>query len=541
MQNEAFLPFGPASRTAGSLMSWLAMMALAISVAAAAPEPSHTWEDRDHFPEAYSILTSDRVMFPDDVSDWPLKIDARHQLFVDDFIISKIEQLTRQFHQPIKHPANPLMPGGYMGVLHDEKQGRFRMWNVLDYHTSADGIRWSAPIPMFQDDFRHETKAQLRGFMYNPDLPEREGRYKAIVERRFSEEAKEPGGFYLYHSRDGLKWDLRPRWPVLQRTHNLMRPAEFRPQGTGSVREFRWDGTDHFQGNGVGDTSTFRYDTVLKRYIFDGKFGLYLPPQKIQELGLGMDGKPRLRLRTFSESEDLIHWSPPRFLMYPDRLDPTDRQMYAHVGFVYESMWLGTLQAMRFHATGWKQTDLHLTYSRDGRHWLRPREREPFIPLGGPDSWDADYSTPCYTAPVLVNGELFFYFGGSRNPERDKDPEKRWPIHIGLAKLRRDGFASLNAGATPGQIVTRPLTFAGKNLLVNADVADGGWVKAGVLSRNSQPVAGHELENAVPLTQNTTKGRMTWKAQEKLPSLEEDHLRIQFQLKNAKLYSFWIE
>jgi hypothetical protein len=114
-------------------------------------------------------------------------------------------------------------------------------------------------------------------------------------------------------------------------------------------------------------------------------------------------------------------------------------------------------------------------------------------------------------------------------------------MYLGLAKLRRDGFASLNAGETPGQVVTRPLTFRGKSLFVNADVAEGGWVKPAVLTRDSQLTSGYELENAVPLTRNTTKGQMTWKSKEKLVPPGDDHLRIMFQLKNAKLYSFWIE
>jgi hypothetical protein len=89
--------------------------------------------------------------------------------------------------------------------------------------------------------------------------------------------------------------------------------------------------------------------------------------------------------------------------------------------------------------------------------------------------------------------------------------------------------------------MTRPLTFRGNTLFVNGDVADGGWIKAAVLTRDSKPVAGYELENAVPLNTNTTKARMTWKSKEKLSTPGEDHLRILFQLRNAKLYSFWIE
>jgi len=46
---------------------------------------------------------------------------------------------------------------------------------------------------------------------------------------------------------------------------------------------------------------------------------------------------------------------------------------------------------------------------------------------------------------------------------------------------------------------------------------------------------------SVALTANNTKARMTWSAKEKLDPPGEDHVRIAFQLKHAKLYSFWIE
>jgi hypothetical protein len=89
--------------------------------------------------------------------------------------------------------------------------------------------------------------------------------------------------------------------------------------------------------------------------------------------------------------------------------------------------------------------------------------------------------------------------------------------------------------------MTRPITFAGHHLFVNADVADGGWIKAALLSRDSQPALGYALADAVPVAQDTTKGRVVWKSKEELDPPGDDHLRILFQLRNAKLYSFWIE
>src|SRR5690606_16329551 len=119
--------------------------------------------------------------------------------------------------------------------------------------------------------------------MYNPDIPEEEGRYKGVTERRWNPDRNEPGGFYVYHSRDGVTWEQRPERPVLQRTANCMLPREFRPQAAGDTSQFKWTDSDCFQAKGVGDTTRWRYDTVLKRYICDGKIGLYLPKEKIEE------------------------------------------------------------------------------------------------------------------------------------------------------------------------------------------------------------------------------------------------------------------
>ena len=114
---------------------------------------------------------------------------------------------------------------------------------------------------------------------------------------------------------------------------------------------------------------------------------------------------------------------------------------------------------------------------------------------------------------------------------------------VGLAKLRRDGFASLNGGDEPGSVVTRPLTFQGKSLFVNVEVADGGYIKSAVLSRTSEPLAGYGLEDSVPLTYDTTQGAMRWQNAKNLKpsSTLRDHYRLKFEIKNAKLYSFWIE
>lgn len=198
-----------------------------------------------------------------------------------------------------------------------------------------------------------------------------------------------------------------------------------------------------------------------------------------------------------------------------------------------------TFRALHLIPTGFKQVDIQLSYSRDGRHWSRPRQRKPFIPLGTDDSWDADYLGPAKIIPALVGNELWFYYFGVRSANRED--VKNWSFGIGLAKLRRDGFTSLNAGQTPGRLITRPLTFKDKSLFVNADVADDGWVKAAVLSIDSEPVQSYTLDDSIALAKDTTKGKMNWKSKKEIIQPGDGHIRLVFQLKNAKLYSFWIE
>ena len=101
-----------------------------------------------------------------------IPIDLGRQLFVDDFLIAHTN-LTRRFHRPEYHAANPVLvpdkpwegKGGRAragcfsdGVWFDPKDNLFKMWywasssstNPLSYDTclatSRDGIRWEKPV-----------------------------------------------------------------------------------------------------------------------------------------------------------------------------------------------------------------------------------------------------------------------------------------------------------------------------------------------------------------------------------------------------------
>jgi len=115
----------------------LLVLALSALPALGQSLPADWHVDKTLYPKAYGLLDNEQLMFPVDMSDWPVRIDGAHQLFVDDYLMASAENITRQVHPARKHPANPVMRGEHpwegIGpmfpiVRRDEKTGRFRMW-----------------------------------------------------------------------------------------------------------------------------------------------------------------------------------------------------------------------------------------------------------------------------------------------------------------------------------------------------------------------------------------------------------------------------
>jgi hypothetical protein len=484
--------------------------------------------DRNLYPKAYGVLANEWLLYPMDMADWPVKIDRSRQLFVDDYLIALTRNVQREVHAAKKHPANPLIRPdrpwegtglGFQIVRRDEATGRFRMWYAAFgryklasgietrfpacYAESDDGLKWVKPeLGLLEYSGSKANNmilhgGNLYGLMFEPNDPDANRRYKAVVWHEPKYVQRE--GYYLYTSPDGIHWIRAREAPLALSLSGYSMPQ-----------------------TGIGDTTIFRWDRHLGKYIGDVKFVL----------------PGRFRCRGIMESDDLIHWTRPVMTLYPDALDEPDSQVYGHLSFCYESMWIGFMRMMHEKRTGWKQTTVELTASRDGRHWTRVGKREEFIPLGKPGEWDADYHDPSWD-PIPMGDELWIYY---RSSNRDPGPKNPGVGHaIGLATLRRDGFVSLNAGEQVGQVMTRPLTVPGVSLFINAEVAEGGRIKAAVLSDDRKPIATYQLEESVPLTKGSTRARMAWRAATELNLPTHDHIRLLFQLDRAKLYSFWIE
>ena len=179
-----------------------------------------------------------------------------------------------------------------------------------------------------------------------------------------------------------------------------------------------------------------------------------------------------------------------------------------------------------------KRNELFLGYSRDGFHWRRP-DRRPFLGIDEADTaWNWGNVQSAGGGCLIVGDKLYFYHSGWQD-------RASGPISTGLAFLRRDGFASMDAGQNEGTLITRPVQFDGNHLFVNLD-ANGGQLQAEILDKSGRVVEPFTRSNCLPLSEDKTLAAMKWKGAKDLSAVAGKPMRFRFYLRNGSLYSFWV-
>ena len=152
----------------------------------------------------------------------------------------------------------------------------------------------------------------------------------------------------------------------------------------------------------------------------------------------------------------------------------------------YESIMLGILygsQNAKYARSAMpKIIDLQIGFSRDGFHWHRPLRKAFIASSRKYGTWNYVYLHASGGVCLVVGDELRFYSSafsgvGSRiktaaTGSFQQENAMYAGASTGLAELRRDGFASLNAKHNTCELTTKPLTLSGKYLFVNADILD---------------------------------------------------------------------
>lgn len=459
----------------------------------------------------------------------PISIDVGRQLFVDDFLIRE-SNLQRSMHaaqlsqhNPVLTPATPLeMNHGICpvacpfddGVFFDPKDQLYKMWyhagwfDGVGYAASTDGLHWQRPSLDVQPGTNRVLPART-GYArdgatvwLDTRASDPRQRFKMFV--YFRSTAKGEEGGRVYTSADGIHWLEAARTPP------------------------------------CGDNTCFYYDPFRKKWVYSIR--------SYTQFG---------RVRSYTAHTDFIEgstWTKEEVVdwLRADSLDLADPelgyppQLYKFSAVAYESLMLGLFAIFKGPPNEIaaqkgvpKTIDLVVGFSRDGFHWSRP-DRTPFIACSRtPGTWNRGYLHSAGGICLVVGDRLRFYFGAFSGLSPKLGGNLYAGASTGLAVLRRDGFASLDASSEPGSVVTRIVVFNGTHLFVNLD-ATHGELRVELLDRANQVIEPFSAENCVPVHANNTRQPITWMHRKDLSVISGRPVRFRFQLTNGQLYSFWV-
>jgi len=471
-----------------------------------------------------------------------IPIDVGRQLFVDDFLIEETT-LKRSFHRAAYHAINPVvksekpwesggesnMASAYLGgVWYDPADLLFKMWYQggntgyktygLCYATSKDGIHWEKPT---LDAAKPGTNFVIHGrwndictvwLDYNAKTPNE--RYKIFNMEHF-------GGGWNWHliyrtSPDGIHW-----------TEPL---ADRRVWGDFHVAFYNPFRRVWVVASRIHDISQYKVGRC-RGYLEDAD------PRKVVER-VTYDKMMALEGETvyWVGADDLDPLNPdPRFAEICPELYSLSCAPYESLMLGMFAIWTGPSNEHVHEQGGQKRNDILLGFSRDGFHWHRPC-RERFIACSWKKgTWNFGNVQPVGGCCLVVGEKLYFYVSG-----RADDPSgQHGQGTTGLAILRRDGFASLDAGNKSGSMITRPVIFQGIHLFVNIDCPKGE-LKVEVLDRDDKVIEPFTLSNCKAVACDKTLAAVTWRGATDLSAVSGKPVRLRFHLKNGSLYAFWV-
>ncbi len=103
--------------------------------------------------------------------------------------------------------------------------------------------------------------------------------------------------------------------------------------------------------------------------------------------------------------------------------------------------------------------------------------------------------------------------------------------------LRTDGFSSVRAPYGGGELLTRLLTFSGKELVLNYSTSAAGSVRVEILDESGLPVEGFKLADCHEVVGDEIERVVRWNQVSDLSGLRGTSIRLRFVLKDADLFA----
>lgn len=421
-------------------------------------------------------------------------IGNRRELLIDRWLIDRMDNLTHRLHEPQPAPAmdQPADNMEYGTVIRDgdlfrlyTRDGRGAKFDgdtpeVTRYCESSDGIHWTKPnLGIVELDGSRENNVILHESPYCHNFsPFLDARPGVSPDHRF----KALGGtvrtgLVAFVSGDGIHWTKLREAPVITYT-----------------KEYAFDS----QNVAFWSESEQCYVCYFRHFL-----------------------NKELRSVCRTTSSDFVTWTEPVALK-PNFPGEHIYTSLTHPYFRAPHIYVAT--PTRFHPGRGESTDILFMTARGDGPFDRTF-REVFIRPGlDPDRWGNRSNYAALNIVPTGPTEMSIYV----------TPFRRYT-------LRLDGFASVRAGADPGELLTHKLTFQGSRLHLNYSTSAGGSVGAEIIDHNGVPVPGFSLADCHGLVGDAVEQEITWKSSGDLKTLSGQPVRLRFVLQDADLFAFRFE
>lgn len=463
-------------------------------------------------------IASSGVNFAADAID----IGSRRELFVDHFLIDKLNNTQLRLHEPhrdgIAFKFDKPWEGGFSCYATVIKDGDlYRMWyrglpvagndgagfDSTCYAESKDGINWAKPnlglieiqgtrdnnVILTNEPFAHNFSPFLDE---RPDVPVDE-KYKAVA-------GYMKVGLHAFKSPDGIHWS------------QMQTGAVFTNGAFDSQNVSFWSATEK------------QYICYFRTYKkFNGK---------------------GCRWISRTTSKDFINWServdmefgdtPPEEL-YTNGTHPYFRA--PHISIALAKRWFPNKVAISAEQAKAlvenpnyrsSSSDSIFMTTRGGNHYERTFLEAFIRPGPDPEDWIARDNTPALGVVPANDREMFIYRGAHY-----AQPS----ANMARYTLRTDGFVSVSAPYAGGEMLTKPLQFSGSRLEINFSSSAAGGLRVEVQDEQGVAIPGFASADCPEMMGDDISRIVSWEQGPDLGKLAGKTVRLRFLMKDADLYS----
>jgi len=464
----------------------------------------------------------------------PMDIGSRLELFIDGVLIEKMSgQAALRLHHPVPRELALSFDrpwegsaSGYVTVFRDGevfrmyyrgchlevKQGSYSISpEYTCYAESRDGIHWTRPnLGLFEVAGTRANNVILTpesGATHNfspfldtrPNVPAAE-RYKAV--------GGVAGGLFAFVSADGIRWKKLSDKQIITKGDFDSQNVAFWDAHRGEYRAYS---RQYREGRDIVVSSSKDFltwtDPVFLKYS----------PERTSEL--------------YTSQVQPYHRAPHLLIGFPTR--------YLDRGWLAATAFLPDVEHRRLCATtqearlGTAVTDGMLMASRDGLNFR---------------VWPESFIRPgLRTGSSWFYGDIYQALGLVETKSAIEESPDELSLYATEAVSRRgalrrytlriDGFVSVAAPLAGGEMLSRPIVFRGRELVMNYSTSGAGGIRVEIQDADGHPIPGFSLAEAEVMFGDSLQQPVLWKGGSDVSKLAGKPVRLKFEIKDADLYS----